>query len=180
MKYCSLCAAPIVHEVPPYDNRPRAVCSSGKCGHIHYRNPLVVTGCIVEHDGRILLCRRAIEPRAGFWTVPAGFLEIGESVRDGALRETLEESGIEAAICALHGIYDIPGAGQMHIIYRARMVGGTAAPTTESTEVQWFARDAIPWDDMAFRVVVRALRSYCNDEVGDVPEQCTIEPRKPL
>jgi len=136
------------------------VCT--RCGHIHYQNPLVVVGCVPERDGRILLCKRAIEPRYGFWTVPAGFMELGETQAQGAARETLEEACAEVRIGHLFASVDVIDAGQVHLFFTARLLGDFA-PGDESLEVRLFSEAEIPWDDIAFESGRYALRKYFED-----------------
>ena len=120
MKFCSNCALPVVQRVPPGDNLPRWVCDA--CGEIHYQNPKLVVGAIPEWEGRLLLCRRAIEPRYGLWTVPAGFMENGETTFEGAMRETLEEANARVEIGPLYALYNIPHINQVYILFRARLL----------------------------------------------------------
>ena len=140
---------------PAGDNRVRAVCRD--CGFIDYRNPKVVVGAVCRWEGRLLLCRRGIDPRRGFWTIPAGFLEEHESTEAGAVRETLEEAGARIAIGALLGIYNVPEISQVQILYRAGLVDGRFAAGPESLEVRLFEPEQVPWDELAFRSVAWAL-----------------------
>ena len=144
--------------VPAGDNRERLVCDD--CGFILYENPVVVVGAVCAHDGKILLCKRAIEPRVGYWTIPAGYLELGESTADGAAREAREEACAEIEIEALLAVYNIPRLSQVQVIYAARLVAGAAAPGDETAEVRLSAWDDIPWNDIAFPSVHWALESY--------------------
>ncbi|MEE8445613.1 MAG: NUDIX hydrolase [Alphaproteobacteria bacterium] len=152
---------PRVREVPDGDNRERLVCPD--CGFIEYENPKVVVGAVVGHEDRILLCRRAIGPRKGFWTLPAGFMELNESPADGAIRETLEEARAEIEIDALLAVYSIPRISQVQVIYRATLVTPDFAAGPESQAVELFGWREIPWDDLAFPSVRWALDHY--DEV---------------
>ncbi len=160
MKFCSICGGTISYRIPEGDNRERAVCND--CGAIHYKNPLVVVGCIVEHEGKILLCKRSIEPRYGYWTIPAGFMELGESTADGAARETLEEACAEVEMDRLFASVDVIRAGQVHVYYLAKLKGGFAAGS-ETLEARLFAEDEIPWDDIAFASGKYALEKYFED-----------------
>lgn len=160
MKYCSSCGATVARQVPDGDSRERFVC--GACGTVHYQNPKVVVGCVPETGGRILLCKRAIEPRYGYWTVPAGFMEIGETIAQGAARETLEEACAEVTIGHLFASVDVVQAGQLHLFFTATLEGGYAAGD-ESLEVGLFTKDEIPWDHIAFRSVRFALEKYFED-----------------
>ncbi len=161
MKFCPDCGAPVVLRVPEGDNLPRHVCPA--CAAIHYTNPKIVVGCVPEWQGRILLCRRAIEPRLGFWTMPAGFMENGETARAGAARETFEESQSEVEVGSLISVISIPGINQVHLMFSGRMLREAHGPTAESSAVQLFAEEDIPWDELAFRTVVHTLRHYLED-----------------
>ena len=145
-------------KVPAGDNRPRQVCD--ECGFVDYVNPRLVVGAICTWEDRILLCRRAIEPRRGYWTMPAGFLEEKESTEDGARREAWEEARAKLDIEGLLGLYSVPRLSQVHVIYRARLVSPDVAAGEESLEVRLFAWDEIPWDDLAFPSVHWSLRHY--------------------
>lgn len=162
MNYCPNCGAPIEFKIPPGDDRKRNVCSA--TGEIFYDNPRNVVGCIVEHEGAILMCRRAIAPRLGFWTVPAGFLELGETLFEGAARETREEARAEVTGAELFAIIDITHVGQVHIFYRARLAAGTGfAPGPESQLVTLQHEDEIEWSQLAFPTIHRALSHYFED-----------------
>jgi ADP-ribose pyrophosphatase YjhB (NUDIX family) len=161
MKFCSSCGQQVSRQVPDGDTHERWVCDA--CGVIHYQNPLVVVGCIPEKDGRILLCKRAIEPRYGYWTVPAGFMELGESTAQGAARETLEEACAEVEIGHMFAAVDVIDAGQVHLFYTAKLVSDFAAGI-ESLDVRLFHQDEIPWDDIAFHSGRYALKKYFEDQ----------------
>jgi ADP-ribose pyrophosphatase YjhB (NUDIX family) len=161
MKFCSNCAAPVARRVPPGDSLPRWVCD--QCGVIHYQNPLMVVGAIPEHAGRILLCRRAIEPRYGYWTLPAGFMENGETTAQGALRETLEEAGAEVELGAPFSMISVPYVNQVHLFYRARLRALDFKPGEETLEVALWDEDKIPWKDIAFRTVGLTLKRWFAD-----------------
>ncbi len=178
MKYCSQCAAPVVFRVPSGDTLKRHVCDV--CGEIHYQNPNIVAGCIPEWRGRILLCRRAIEPRHGLWTIPAGFMENGETVEQAAMRETLEEACANVEISELYAVYNIPHVNQVYMIFRAKLLGGEFAPGVESLETVLFEEADIPWDEMAFPVVVRSLQRFFADRPGNrfPPFVDTIVPQR--
>lgn len=151
-----------IRTVPDGDNRDRLVCRD--CGYIEYNNPKIVVGALATWDGdgeeKVLLCKRAIEPRIGYWTIPAGFMELNESTMEGAARETWEEAQARIDIDGLLGIYDIPHIGQVYMIYRARMNSRDFGPGEESLAVDLFAWDAIPWADLAFPSVRWALEHY--------------------
>lgn len=161
MKYCSHCGSPVSQRVPEGDDRLRHVCDS--CNTIHYSNPRVIVGCLAEHEGRVLLCRRAIEPRSGLWTLPAGFMENGETTVQGAARETWEEARAEVYEQQLYRLFDVPGINQVYMFYRARVVDGNCGVGPESSEVGLFTEDEIPWDEIAFPVVYHTLKEYFHD-----------------
>ena len=160
MNYCSDCGQTVSRKTPEGDTHARWVCDG--CDTIHYQNPLVVVGCVPERDGKILLCKRAIEPRYGYWTVPAGFMELRESTATGAARETLEEACAEVEIGHLFAVVDVVDAGQVHLFYTARLLGEFAAGD-ESLEVALFSEDDVPWDDIAFHSGRYALKKYFED-----------------
>jgi ADP-ribose pyrophosphatase YjhB (NUDIX family) len=147
--------------VPPGDSIPRYVCDS--CATIHYRNPLLVVGTIPEWKGRIQLCRRAIEPRLGFWTLPAGFMELGETTAQAALRETLEEARARVELGEAFTLLSVPHVNQVHLFYRARLLEEKFAAGEESLEVSLFSENEIPWDALAFRTVSLTLRHFFSD-----------------
>jgi ADP-ribose pyrophosphatase YjhB (NUDIX family) len=161
MKFCSNCGQAVTYSTPPGDDRPRYLCEF--CGAIHYQNPVMVVGCIPEMDGKLLLCRRAIEPCSGKWTLPAGYLENGETMSEGAEREAFEEAYARIEILAPYALYNICYVNQIYLMFRARLINDDIRPGSESTEVRLFAEDEIPWDDIAFRVIQETLRQYFND-----------------
>jgi len=161
MPYCSTCGQPVTMRVPDGDSRPRACCDH--CGAIHYVNPRPVVGTIPIWGHEVLLCRRAIEPRYGKWTLPAGFMEIGETTGAGALRETLEEAGARVELGPLFSMIDVPHVEQVHIFFRARLLDLSFAPGDESLEVQLFQEAAVPWGEIAFRTVAATLRHFFAD-----------------
>ena len=161
MKFCSHCGQPVTIQVPEGDHRPRHVCTG--CGAIHYQNPKIVAGCVPEHEGRILLCRRAIEPRLGLWTLPAGFMENGETVAQAALRETLEEANARVELAAMYSVLSVPHVNQVHIFYRGRLMDLDFGPGAESLDVALFAEADIPWKELAFRTISTTLRHYYGD-----------------
>jgi ADP-ribose pyrophosphatase YjhB (NUDIX family) len=162
MKFCSECAHPVALQVPPDDNRPRFVCN--QCGTIHYQNPKMVIGSIPvwEHDGetKILLCKRAIEPRYGYWTLPAGFMENEETTWQAAMRETHEEAGARVELHELFSMLNVPHVHQVHMFYRATLLDLDYAAGIESLEVKLFTEQDIPWNDIAFPTVGYTLRSF--------------------
>jgi len=161
MKFCSNCGAPVELRVPAGDNLPRHVCPA--CETIHYQNPKMVIGCIAEWEDRILLCRRAIEPRHGLWTLPAGFMENGETVAQAALRETLEEANARVELAAMYSVLSVPHVNQVHIFYRGRLLDLGFGPGVESLDVALFAEADIPWKELAFRTISTTLRHYYGD-----------------
>jgi ADP-ribose pyrophosphatase YjhB (NUDIX family) len=157
-----------VRQVPEGDNRERMVCAD--CGHVAYENPKVVVGAVVVADDRVLMCRRAIEPRKGFWTLPAGYMELGETLEEGAAREALEEAEAVIAIDGILSIFSIARIGQVQVIFRAQFAGSgppAFGPGEESMEVRLFGADEIPWDEIAFPSVRWALNAW--REVGTAP-----------
>jgi ADP-ribose pyrophosphatase YjhB (NUDIX family) len=164
MKYCSHCGAPVHHRIPPGDNLPRYVCDA--CGTIHYQNPRVVVGCVPEHEERILLCRRGIEPRRGYWTVPAGFMENGETLQQAAAREAREEALAEVAIGSLLSVVHVLHAEQVHVFFRASLPAASYGVGAESLEVMLVRPADIPWADIAFPSTEFTLRRYLEDRAA--------------
>jgi ADP-ribose pyrophosphatase YjhB (NUDIX family) len=158
MNFCSYCGGHVSLKIPQGDNLQRFVCDD--CESVHYQNPKIVAGCIVQWEEKILLCRRAIEPRMGLWTIPAGFMELGETINDAATRETLEEAQAVAQIDELFAIYNIPHVSQVYVIFRAHLETPDFSPGEESLEARLFAEDEIPWDELAFQVVRESLLQY--------------------
>ena len=161
MKFCSNCAAPLARRVPPGDTFARYVCDA--CGEIHYQNPKLVVGAIPEHQGRVLLCRRAIEPRYGYWTLPAGFMENDETTAQAAVRETLEEAGARVELSAAFTLVSVPRVNQVHLFYRARLLDLDFKPGVESLEVALVEEAKIPWQEIAFRTVGLTLKHWLAD-----------------
>jgi len=161
MKYCSQCGAELQLLVPAGDNRLRHVCA--QCQTIHYQNPKIVAGCIPELDGQILLCRRAIEPRAGLWTLPAGFMENGETTLEAAIRETLEEANARVRVDALYALFNLPHIDQVYFMFRCRLLDKDFSPGEESLEVRLFDEEEIPWADLAFATIRHTLEFYFCD-----------------
>jgi ADP-ribose pyrophosphatase YjhB (NUDIX family) len=160
-QFCSVCAHAITRRIPAGDARERDCCDS--CGAIHYLNPRPVVGTIPVWGEQVLLCRRAIEPRYGYWTLPAGFMEVGETAAQGAQRETEEEASANVEMGPLFSMIDVPAVEQIHIFYRARLLDQNFGPGAESLEVQLFREDQIPWDEIAFRTVATTLRLFFQD-----------------
>jgi len=161
MKFCANCGAKVVQRVPPGDSLPRWVCD--ECGEIHYQNPKIVAGTIPEHEGRILLCRRAIEPRYGYWTLPAGFMENDESTSQAAARETLEEAGANIEMGEPFTLISVPRVNQVHLYYRARLRNLEFKPGEETLEVALIEEAQIPWKEIAFRTVGLTLKHWFAD-----------------
>lgn len=161
MNFCSACGATVSLQIPAGDSRPRHVCSA--CSAIHYCNPRLVVGSLPEWDGKILLCRRAIDPAHGKWTLPAGFMENGETVAAAALRETAEEALARIELGAMFSLISVPHIDQVHVIYRARLLDLDFAAGAETLELQLFDENGIPWDEIAFRTIYRTLRHYFAD-----------------
>ncbi len=161
IKHCRLCGGACTYRVPADDNRERAIC--GQCSEVHYQNPINVVGTVPVWQDAVLLCRRNIEPRHGLWTLPAGFMELGESTDAGALRETDEEAGAKIELQGLFTVLNVVRVGQVHFFYRARMLDTSLAPGPETIEAQLFREHEIPWDHLAFRTVRQTLEHYFAD-----------------
>ncbi|GAA6133970.1 NUDIX hydrolase [Oceaniserpentilla sp. 4NH20-0058] len=162
MKFCSECAHPVQYSIPEGDNRERAICTS--CGTIHYVNPRIVAGTLPVFEGQILLCKRAIEPRKGYWTLPAGFMENGEGLQQGAARETLEEAGINVTCGQMLSAITVPFISQVHIFFFTQLDSPEhALKTSESLEVKLFNFTDIPWTEIAFPTVKQTIEHYLND-----------------
>jgi ADP-ribose pyrophosphatase YjhB (NUDIX family) len=161
IKHCKACGGEAPYSIPPDDNRERAICKV--CGTIHYENPLNVVGTVPAWNDKVLLCRRNIEPRHGFWTLPAGFMELGETTAEGALRETVEEAGARVDLQGLFTVLNVVRVGQVHLFYRATLRDTDFAPGPETIEAQLFREDEIPWDELAFRTVRETLLRYFED-----------------
>ena len=161
MKYCSACGATVAFKIPVGDTHPRHVCDA--CGVIHYINPKIVVGALAEWEGKILMCRRAIEPRLGYWTLPAGFMENGETTLEGAARETWEEAGARIEVGGLYTLFNLPHIDQVYFMFRARLLDLDFQPGIESLEARLFTEAEIPWDEIAFRTVRQTLELYFQD-----------------
>lgn len=179
MNYCSHCGHhPVARLIPPGDTRERFVCTA--CGTIHYQNPRNVGGTIPVWGDAVLLCRRAIEPRRGFWTLPAGFMELGETTSQCAARETLEEAGARVEIESLFSLLNVPHVEQIHFFYLARLLDTDIEAGEESLEVRLFTEDEIPWDDIAFPTVTQTLRFYFADRRAGQYSLHTADILKPM
>jgi len=152
---------PVIRQIPEGDDRERMVCTD--CGFVHYDNPRIVAGAVCTWEDKFLLCKRAIEPRIGYWTMPAGYLELGEAVNQGAAREVLEESGAEVDIKSFLGMFEIPRISQIYMVYHAEMRSADLAPGIESLDAALFTWDEIPWDELAFPSVTWALNCFRDD-----------------
>jgi len=159
--YCSACGTRISRRIPTGDSRERDCCDA--CGAIHYQNPRPVVGTIPLWENQVLLCRRAIEPRHGYWTLPAGFMEVGETTAEGAFRETVEEANARIELGPLFSMIDVPSLEQIHIFYRARLIDHSYTPGVESLDVKLFHEHEIPWDQIAFRTVSTTLELFFED-----------------
>jgi ADP-ribose pyrophosphatase YjhB (NUDIX family) len=165
MNFCSECGSTVTLRVPEGDHLLRHVCPG--CGTIHYQNPKMVVGCIPEWEDKVLLCRRAIEPKYGLWTLPAGFMENGETTLEGAARETWEEAGARIEIGGLYTLYNLPHINQVYLMFRARLLDLDFQPGIESLETRLFTEAEIPWDEIAFRTVRATLEQYFSDRRTD-------------
>jgi len=161
LNFCSKCGAKLALRVPPGDSLPRHVCDD--CGTIHYRNPLMVVGTIPEWEDRILLCKRAIEPRYGLWTLPSGFMELGETTAQGALRETMEEARANIELGEVFSLLSVPHVNQVHLFYRARLLDLNFAAGEETLEVGLFRESEVPWETIAFRTTTTTLQHFFAD-----------------
>ena len=161
MKFCSNCGATVARKIPAGDSLPRYVCDA--CSTIHYQNPRMIVGCVPVWEEQVLLCKRAIEPRHGLWTVPAGFMENGETLAAGAARETLEEANARVEIGALYAVYNIPHVNQVYLLFLAKLLDLDFHAGEESLETRLFREDEIPWDQIAFATVRNTLTHYFAD-----------------
>jgi len=162
MNYCSHCGEKVILKIPPEDNRPRFICTS--CDFIHYQNPKVVTGCIPVWDGRVLLCKRSIEPRNGYWTLPAGFMETGETSVEAAIRETQEEANARVEVQDLYAVFNLPQVDQVYMIFRSRLLDLDFSPGDESELVELYREDQIPWESIAFTTIRQTLKFFFDDQ----------------
>lgn len=162
MNFCSHCAAPVTWKIPPGDDHPRHVCDA--CGTIHYQNPKIVAACIPEWEDKILLCKRAIEPKLGWWTLPGGFMENQETTAEAALRETWEEAQAKVVEPQLYMMVSIPHISQVYLVFRGALREPVHAPGVESLETALFGADEIPWAELAFPVIRQTLTRYYEDQ----------------
>ena len=161
MKFCSNCGATLTWMVPEGDNRERHVCTD--CDTIHYVNPRIVTGCLPVWQDRVMLCRRAIEPRRGYWTLPAGFLENGETIAAGAARETAEEANARVRDLELYTVFSLPHISQAYMFFRAELADLDFSSGMETLDVELFREEQIPWEELAFPVIKESLEFYFED-----------------
>jgi len=168
MNFCSQCGHKVSLVIPEGDDRKRHVC--GSCETIHYQNPNIIAGCLPIHKDKVLLCKRAIEPRQGFWTLPAGFMENGETTEQGALRESWEEANANIDVHGLYTMFNLPQINQVYLFYRGTLSDLNFGAGTESLEVALFSEDEIPWRELAFPVIKKTLKHYFADRIsGDYP-----------
>lgn len=161
IKHCKACGGEAPYSIPPDDNRERAICKV--CGTIHYENPINVVGTVPVWNDKVLLCRRNIEPRYGLWTLPAGFMELGETTEEGAIRETEEEAGARIDLQGLFTLLNVVKVGQVHLFYRASLRDTDFAPGPETIEARLFREEEVPWDQLAFRTVRETLMRFFED-----------------
>jgi ADP-ribose pyrophosphatase YjhB (NUDIX family) len=180
MNFCSECGSRVARRIPPGDHLPRYVCDA--CGTIHYQNPRLITGVVPEYEGRILLCRRAIEPRRGYWTFPAGFMENGETLQQGAAREAQEEALADVEIGSLLSVVHVLSAHQVHVFFRGKLRSPSFGVGPESLEVKLVAPEEIPWPEIAFASTEFALRRYLEDRAAgrELHHFTAVERRQPL
>ncbi len=179
VRYCSVCGSPVQQRIPSGDNLLRYVCPN--CNTIHYQNPRMVVGTLPVWEDKVLLCRRAIEPRQGYWTLPAGFMENGESLEQAAARETEEEAGCDIELGKLFAVVSIPYIHQVHFFYQARLLDLRLNPGEETLEAALFGEAELPWDDLAFRSVGYALRQFFADRKQGIQQlhSTTLAPITP-
>ncbi len=178
MNFCSNCGSPVTSKIPEGDHLPRFVCVG--CGMVHYQNPLLVLGCVPQWEDKILLCRRAIEPRLGYWTVPAGFMENGETMQAAAARECFEEAVARVEIGSLLVVVNVTHAQQVHVMFRARMLTPEFAAGVESLEVGLYSEAEVPWEDLAFPSGEFTLRKFFSDRAGGREDHHFAELTRPL
>lgn len=158
MKFCSQCGSEVTIKIPEGDNRHRHVCEN--CGFIHYQNPRIICGCLPYWEDKVLLCKRAIEPRLGFWTLPAGFMENGETIQEGAARETFEEAEAEVELGDLYTVFNLPAINQVYMFFLGEVKDGKFGVGEESLASDLYAEEEIPWDELAFPTITKTLKLY--------------------
>lgn len=179
MKFCSSCGSDVTLAIPQGDDRHRHVC--GECDAIHYQNPNIIAGCLPIYEDKVLLCKRAIEPRHGFWTLPAGFMENGESTEQGALRESWEEARAKIDLHGLYTLFSLPEINQVYMLFKGTLTNLDFEAGPESLEVALFSEEEIPWDELAFPVMKKTLRHYFSDRTsGEFPlrSEALYRPKK--
>lgn len=165
MNYCSHCGSDrLRQQVPNADTHKRLICD--QCQQIHYHNPTIICGCIVERDDEIALCLRAIEPQKNTWTIPSGFMEVGESTAAAAQRETLEETGMNVNIIDLYSVFNVLHMHQVYIIYRAAFIAQPLPIGPESSAVEWFKTDTVPWQQLAYPAIETMLKRHCSESAS--------------
>lgn len=173
IRHCTACGHAVEIRTPADDHQPRHVCPA--CGHVQYRNPKVIVGVIPEWDGRILLCKRAIHPRHGLWTFPAGFLELNETSAEGAAREAREESQADVEVQDVLAVIGVPHVSQLYVIHRGRLRSDHHGPTPESSETRLVTEAEIPWDQIAFPTIWQSLKFFCDDRAAGVRTVHTLD-----
>jgi ADP-ribose pyrophosphatase YjhB (NUDIX family) len=170
MKHCSHCGSEVELQIPNGDDRHRHVCTDDDCNAIHYQNPKIIAGCLPVYGDKVLMCKRAIEPRYGLWTLPAGFMENNESVEEGAARETWEEARAKVELDSLYTLFSLPQISQVYMMFRGHLTEPEFSAGPESLEVALFSEDEIPWDEIAFPLVKKTLRHFFSDrKTGEYP-----------
>ena len=178
MKFCTSCGSTVTLQIPPGDDRERFVCTY--CELIHYTNPRVIVGCLPVYGDKVLLCKRAIEPRKNYWTLPAGFMENGETTVQGAARETWEEARAQVSNLELYRIFDVPYISQVYMFYRCDLDNGEYGVGPESLECGLYRQDEVPWDEIAFPVVHDTLKEYFSDvQDGHFPVRVSALEHRP-
>ncbi len=179
MNFCQHCGSnQISWEIPKGDHKPRHICL--KCEVIFYENPRIIAGCLATHKGKILLCKRAIEPRRGYWTLPAGFLENGETIQQGAERETWEEAEARVKPEGLYTIFNLIHINQVYMFYRGQLIDGQYGAGCETLEAKLFSPDEIPWEDLAFPTIYQTLKFFIGDlKTGQFPQRIETIDRNP-
>lgn len=163
IRFCSQCGGnEVLMQVPPGDTHQRPVCQ--QCGHIVYQNPTVIAGCIIEHEGKFLLGKRAIDPMKGKWSIPAGFMENGETVEQAAVREVLEETGARVDVLSPYSIFSVPQMNQVYIIFRARFMGFQQPFGDETEAVNFVTKSEVPWQDLTYPAIGQILSRYINED----------------
>lgn len=161
MKFCNQCGRAVEQRIPEGDNRLRYVCEH--CHTIHYQNPTIVAGCLPVYGDKVLLCKRAIEPRSGLWTLPAGFMENDETVEQAAMRESMEEANANVELEQLYSVFSLPHVNQVYMMFRSKLLDEHFSPGIESLEVRLFSEDEIPWQQLAFRTIHYTLKYFFED-----------------